>query len=145
LAKGKAEKPRSKNNRSPPQDRFQGEVRLKELVQDGIAIFALEGEIDFHFAPALRSMLQAKLKAHCPALVLDFSAVEFIDSRGIAVILEYLRDCGTYGGTVCLAALSPEVQPIIDTVRLATVMPIFKTVEEGVAHLQNRLPTPPRL
>jgi len=112
-------------------------VRLKESVQDDVYVFALQGEIDFHFSPVLRSMLQVKLKAHCPSLVLDFSEVEFIDSRGIATVIEYYRDCGEYGGKICLAALSPEVKPIIDTVRLDKVMPIFATVPEAVAAMKS--------
>jgi anti-sigma B factor antagonist len=112
-------------------------VRLKERVEENVHVFALEGEIDFHFAPALRSMFQAKLKEHCPVLVLDFSAVEFIDSRGIAAVIEYFRDCASYGGKLCLAALNPVVKPIIDIVRLDTVMPIFATVPEAVTTLKN--------
>jgi len=77
------------------------------------------------------------LKEHCPALVLDFQQVEFIDSRGIATVIEYLRDCAEYGGRVCLAALNPIVKPIIDTVRLETVMPIFATVSEAVAKMKT--------
>ena len=114
-------------------------MRLKELIEDGIHVFALEGDIDFHFAPVLRDMLQAKINAHCPALVLDFSRVEFIDSRGIAAIIEYFRDCGERGGVICLAALSPEVKPIIDTVRLEKVIPIFGSVPEAVAAMKNRV------
>jgi anti-sigma B factor antagonist len=117
-------------------------VRLKELIEGDVHVFALEGEIDFHFAPALRSMLQVKAREHCPALVLDFTGVDFIDSRGIAVVLEYLRDCATYGGGVCLAALNAAVKPIIDVVRLETVMPIFSTVTEAVAKMKPRVDTP---
>jgi anti-sigma B factor antagonist len=112
-------------------------VRLKELVQDDVHVFALQGDIDFHFSPVLRTMLQARLNARCPALVLDFSEVEFIDSRGIATILEYLRDCATYGGRVALAALNPVVKPIIDIVRLDTVMPIYTSVAEAIATLKT--------
>jgi anti-sigma B factor antagonist len=108
-------------------------VRLKESVQEGVDVFALEGEIDFHFAPVLRQMLQSKLTGRCPALVLDFTAVDFIDSRGIAAILEYLRDCAEYGGRIALAALNSNVKPIIDIVRLDKVMPIFATVAQAVA------------
>ena len=101
-------------------------------------MFALGGEIDLHFSPVLRTMLQAKVNSQCPALVLDFGDVEFIDSRGIATILEYLRDCADHGGTVCLAGLNATVKPIIDMVRLDTVMPIFETVPEAVAALKAR-------
>jgi anti-anti-sigma factor len=114
-------------------------VRLKQLVQDNVQVFALEGEIDFHYSPVLRAMFQAKLKENCPALVLDFAAVRYIDSRGIATVIEYLRDCARHGGTVCLAALHPDVKPIIDTVRLETVMPIFARVDDAVAAMNRHL------
>jgi len=118
-------------------------MRLKEIVQDGIDVFVLEGEIDFHFAPCFRALLQSKLKVQCPALVLDFAGVDFIDSRGIALVIEYLRDCAAYGGKVCLASLNPDVQPIIDMVRLETVMPIFGSVPQAIAALKNP-PASPR-
>jgi anti-sigma B factor antagonist len=107
-------------------------MRLKERMEAGVTVFALAGEIDFHFAPVLRDVLQAKVKEQCPALILDFSEVQFIDSRGIAVVLECLRDVSSYGGRVALAALHPDVKPIIDTIRLETMMPIFVSVREGV-------------
>lgn len=118
-------------------------MRLKQSVQEGIEVFALEGEIDFHFAPVLRQMLQSKVRAQCPSLVLDFARVDFIDSRGIAAILEYLRDCAESGGKIALAALNRNVKPIIDTVRLDKVMPIFATVPEAVVAMKGKLQTQP--
>ena len=118
-------------------------MRLKEQVVEGVHVFALEGDIDMHFSTVLRDLFQGRLKEKCPALVLDFSQVQFIDSRGIATILEYLRDCGEYGGRICLAALSPEVKPIIDTVRLDTVMPIFAAVPEAIVAMKGQLETQP--
>ncbi|MFL6514716.1 MAG: STAS domain-containing protein [Chthoniobacterales bacterium] len=115
-------------------------MRLKERVENGVAVYALAGEIDFHFAPVLRTVLQGKVKEQCPALILDFSEVQFIDSRGIAVVLEYLRDSESYGGRVCLAALNAEVKPIIDTVRLETVMPIFLSVAEAAEAMNSQSP-----
>jgi anti-sigma B factor antagonist len=111
-------------------------VRLKEKIENGVDVFALEGEIDLHFGPVLRTMLQGKLKGRCPALVLDFSDVEFIDSRGIAAIIEYHRDCVEFGGKIALAALNPTVKPIIDIVRLETVMPIYESVAQATAAMK---------
>jgi anti-sigma B factor antagonist len=115
----------------------------EERVEHGVYVIALEGEIDFHFAPVLRTLLQGKVAQGCPPVILDFSRLRFIDSRGIATILEYLRDCGEHGGRVGLAALSAEIKPIIDTVRLETVMPIFATVAEGVTAMKGQLEPEP--
>jgi stage II sporulation protein AA (anti-sigma F factor antagonist) len=108
-------------------------VRLKELVQDGVDVFALQGEIDLHYSPVLRSILQTKIQSRCPALVLDFSGVSFIDSCGLSALLEYIRDASEYGGVLCLAAPSAAVAPILEVVRLDTVAPILPTLHEAIA------------
>src|SRR5437588_12063861 len=100
-------------------------MRLRELVEDGIEIFALQGEIDLHYAPVLRSLLQSKIKMRCPSLILDLSRVEYIDSTGLATIIEYFRDAAEYGGVLCLTGLKPAVQSIFEMVRLDKTIPIF--------------------
>ncbi|HEV2718359.1 MAG TPA: STAS domain-containing protein, partial [Terriglobales bacterium] len=61
-------------------------MQLKEATHEGIDVFALRGEIDLHFAPALRSVLQAKINKHCPALIVDLAQVSFIGSTGLSVL-----------------------------------------------------------
>ncbi|CAN5220392.1 hypothetical protein BH20VER2_BH20VER2_14000 [soil metagenome] len=112
-------------------------MRLKELVRDGVDVFALQGEIDLHYSPALRSVLHTKISGRCPALVLDFSDVMFIDSCGISALLEYIRDASDYGGVLCLAAPSKAVEPILEVVRLETVAPVLPTIEEAVAAVKS--------
>ncbi|CAN5567513.1 hypothetical protein BH20VER1_BH20VER1_18280 [soil metagenome] len=111
-------------------------MQLKQLEKEGVAVFVLRGEIDMHFSPLLRATLQENISSRCRALVLDFSAVRFIDSCGISAILEYIGNAAEYGGVLCLAAPSEDVQPILEVVRLETVTPIFGTLDEAVAAVQ---------
>jgi anti-sigma B factor antagonist len=100
-------------------------MRFKESVEEGIDVFHLEGEIDLHYAPVLRSLLQAKVGAGCPALLIDLSEVSWIDSSGLAAIIEYFRDSAGYQGLLCLAGLNSTLQTIFEIVRLDKVIPIF--------------------
>ena len=81
-------------------------MQLKEATHEGIDVFALRGDIDLHSAPALRSVLQAKINEHCPALIVDMAQVSLIGSTGLSALMEYFRDCGQYGGVLCLCGLS---------------------------------------
>ena len=85
----------------------------------------LAGEIDMHFAPVLRGLLQSKRDARCAALLLDMTAVTFVDSTGLAVILEYVRDTKAYDGRFCIGGVSNNLQTIFEIVRLDRAMPIF--------------------
>lgn len=112
-------------------------MRLKEGSSQGIDVFALEGDIDLHFAPSLRSVLQPKIRAHCPALIVDLARVTFIDSTGLSVLIEYFRDAGEHGGVLCLCGLNQELKNIFKIVGLDRTMPMFATVEHAAGAIKK--------
>lgn len=118
-------------------------MRLKESVENGIDIFALSGEIDMHYAPVLRSLLQARVQALCPALILDLTDVTFIDSAGLVAIIEYLRDAAAYRGVLCLCGLNETLQTIFEIVKLDKVIPIFASIADALAALEQGSVQPP--
>jgi anti-sigma B factor antagonist len=118
-------------------------MRLHESVEEGIDVFALEGEIDLHYAPVLRTLLQGKTKARTPALILDLAGVTFIDSTGLGTIIEYFRDASRYSGLLCLTGLNDELKNIFAMVRLDGTIPIFPGVKEAIAALKAGTVRPP--
>lgn len=106
-------------------------MRLKEATVQGIDVFVLEGDVDLHYAPSLRAVMQPKIKAHCPALIVDLTQVEFIDSTGLSVIIAYFRDAGAYGGLLCLCGLNNNLKSIFKIVGLDRTIPMFATVDEA--------------
>jgi len=112
-------------------------MHLHECVEDGVHILAFKGAIDMYYAPVLRSLLQAKTKALCPALILDMKEVEFIDSTGLAVIIEYFRDAASFGGVFCLAALQESVRTTFEICRLNKALPIFASRSEAKAGMKS--------
>ncbi len=118
-------------------------MRLKETVDNGINALLLEGEIDLHYAPVLRALLQGKVAARCPALLVDLQRVSFIDSSGLAAMIEYFRDAGEYGGVLCLTGMNPSLKTIFEIVRLDKVIPIFESTEEAKRALAEGRVKPP--
>jgi anti-sigma B factor antagonist len=108
-------------------------VRLKESHENGVVIFALSGAIDLHYAPTLRALFQSKLNKRCPALVVDLTAVDFIDSTGLATLIEYHRDAAAHGGVFSLAGINPNLKAIFDVVQFEKVLAIFPTVADAKA------------
>jgi anti-sigma B factor antagonist len=112
-------------------------MHLKEATHLGIDVLALQGEIDLHFAPGLRSVLQAKINRGCPALIVDMAQVSLIGSTGLSVLMEYFRDCGQYGGVLCLCGLSEELKEVFRIVGLDRIIPMFATVNEAANAIRN--------
>ena len=102
-----------------------------ESEDKGIPVIHLNGEIDLEWSPDLRKILQSKLRKKCRGLVLDLEGVTYIDSSGLATIVEYLRDAGDFNGKIALANLQGSVRTIFEMVRLNEVIPHFSSVAEA--------------
>lgn len=104
--------------------------------QDGVCqILKLGGEIDLQHSPELRTLLLAKAKARCPALLIDFSDVSYIDSSGLATLIEYRREAQQFTGKFALGGLSERVRTIFDLVRLNEILSIHPTLAEARSSL----------
>ena len=101
-------------------------------------ILQLSGEIDLHASPALRAELQACVKDQTPVLLLDFGGVDYIDSSGLATLIEYVRESGTHGGKLALFGLQKKVRTVFDLVRLNELFVIGDTAESTLAILAGK-------
>ena len=75
----------------------------------------LHGEIDHHTTADMREIIDAAIERCNPCLlVLDFKAVSFTDSSGLALILGRYKLMKSLGGDVELRELSPMIKKIIN-------------------------------
>jgi anti-sigma B factor antagonist len=65
--------------------------------------------------------------------LLDFTDVEYIDSSGLATLIEYLRAAGPHGGKIALFGLQENVRTIFDLVRLGELFSITETRDQALA------------
>ena len=104
----------------------------------GIMTLRLSGEIDLHASPALRAELQKCAHSKVSALLLDFTAVAYIDSSGLATLIEYIRESSPFKGRLALFGLQKKVRTIFDLVRLNELFVISGTADEAVAALAEK-------
>lgn len=90
----------------------------------GVVCLTLSGEIDLHGSPDLRARLHEIAGRKTPALAVDFSDVTYIDSSGLATLVEYVREAKPHGGRIALFSLQPRVRMVFELVRLNELFPI---------------------
>ena len=118
-------------------------MHLYEYSERGIEVLELSGEIDLHYAPVLRALLNSKASRRCPALLLDLTRVRFIDSTGLGAILEYLREAASFGGRFCIGGAGEQLGCIFEVTNLARVLPIYRHAADAKHALaMNQLPPP---
>jgi anti-sigma B factor antagonist len=97
----------------------------------GYVVAALRGELGIASAPALREQLLSLLRA-ASQLIIDLSAVEHADASGLAVLVGSGRRAKLLGGSLRLAALSPEVARVLSVTGIDQHLDIFPTVRAAI-------------
>jgi anti-sigma B factor antagonist len=100
---------------------------------DASNVLPLEGEIDLHVSPRVAAALSAMVEQKPERLVVDLSRVNYIDSSGLAVLIEGMQNVEAYGGKFLLAGLQENVRPIFEIARLDQVFMIFPHVDAALA------------
>ena len=113
-------------------------MQVSPIDHAGLPVLVLQGEVDLYQSPILRATLQEHVKTRTPALALDLTEVPYIDSSGLATIVEYLRSAQEFGGKIVLLGLSARVKTIFDLVRLGEILPIVETRDDARARLLSQ-------
>lgn len=84
-------------------------MKLTSFLQDGKLTIALTGEIDHHCAKEYIQILSSKIEAYTPrTCILDFQDVTFMDSSGIAIVINTLRNISRINGTLMLSGIKSQ-------------------------------------
>ena len=103
-----------------------------ENIHDGVILRPL-GEIDLSCAATLRQQL-GQVQAGRPArLVVDLSGVPYMDSSGVATLVEAMQIARRTGSKLVLAALQDKVRSIFEIARLDMVFSIVNTVDDATS------------
>ena len=110
-------------------------MQARDTDADGVHVVELQGEIDLARSPELRRVLENLAVMKCPALALDFSGVTFIDSSGLATIVEYCRKAAEFGGKFAIFGLTERVRTVFEIVRLDELFGVYENLEQARAAL----------
>lgn len=81
-------------------------MHFTSFLENGKLTVALTGEIDHHCAKHYIQAIAGKIEAYTPEIcVLDFSEVTFVDSSGIAVVINALRNMTQIEGKLLLTGI----------------------------------------
>ena len=82
---------------------------LTSFLQNSELTVVLTGEIDHHCAKSYIQTISSKIEAYTPGVcILDFKDVTFMDSSGIAVVINALRSMTQIEGHLLLTGISPQ-------------------------------------
>ena len=93
-------------------------------------VVTLHGDLDFSSAPAARELLLGNIERD-RELCVDMSEVSYVDSAGIACLLEAHYAASDKGGSFSLANVGDAVMRTLGNARLEDVFTIVETRPPG--------------
>jgi anti-sigma B factor antagonist len=102
-------------------------MKISSEKQGNATIVAPEGDIDLGRSPTLRSSLREAQAGKPQRLVVDLSGVDYMDSSGVATLVEALQNARRGGTKMVLCCMKDRVRSIFEIARLDTVFAIAES------------------
>jgi len=100
--------------------------------EQGALIVAFDGDVDLQSSPEARKALLEAVGRGMPVLV-DLSQVGYIDSSGVASLVESFQAARKAGQNLVLISVSDGAKRVLELARLDKVFTICDSLDDGIA------------
>ena len=108
-------------------------MQIAARASQGWTILDLSGDIDLAHSPLMRKALLGEIKEkRTPKVFLNLKNVRYIDSSGIASLVEGLKASRDQGSRLILYGLSTTVREVMQLSRLQKIFEIYDNEEQAL-------------
>jgi len=115
-------------------------MELSQKVISGVGVLTVSGQIDAYSAPEMEESLNPLIDEHQGKVVVDLTAVDYVSSAGLRILLAGLKRArGLQGdasqtGDLRVVGLQPQVKEVFD---IAGFTPLFKIHDDVTAAVHS--------
>lgn len=110
-------------------DTDSGELQVSSRSEGDAVILVPVGDIDLAGSPTLREEIKRVTAARPARLIVDLSSVSYMDSSGVATLVEALQMSRKNKAKLVLCCLQDRVRSIFEIAKLETVFLITPTLD----------------
>ena len=107
-------------------------MNINTREEDGFTVVELEGDVDLACSPEARKAILEVLKTS-KNLLIDLANVSYIDSSGVASLVEGYQTAKKQSLKFGLVGVSDAAMSVLKLARLDKVFPIFNSVDDYTA------------
>ncbi len=100
-----------------------------------IALVVMAGELNMESSNSLREAFKKILKEKKKKVLVDFDKVSFIDSSGIATLIEMFQNMAKVNGRMCLCHVNKKILGVFEITKVHKLFSIFESHEEALRNL----------
>jgi anti-sigma B factor antagonist len=107
-------------------------IRISSQQRDGFVVVAVGGELDVVTSRRFDEFL-TEVRRDTDHIIIDLSAVDFMDTGSLAVIVGHWKQVTAAGGTLALAGARYRYTKTLWITGLADRLPMYDSVDAAVA------------
>ncbi|MET9505076.1 STAS domain-containing protein [Streptomyces sp. NPDC006622] len=111
------------------------------LPREDVALVTVEGHLDLDTATEFQAHLANQLHHGRRHFLLDLSAVPFMDSSGMNIILRVYQEARDLPGSVHVIDPTPAVRRVLDLTGVSITVPISDKVDDALALIDGSQPS----
>ena len=108
------------------------EFGISEQRREGVSVIAPHGEIDVATAPGLRDSLDKVIGRDGGLVVVDLTAVTFIDSTGLGVLIGAQRHCDEAESELRIVVTDPRIRKVFEITGLTHHFALHDSLEPAL-------------
>ena len=106
-------------------------IRVED--KNSLTVCHINGEIDINSSPEIKKEFDKLISKKIPKMIINFSKVTYVDSSGLATLVEILKNMRTYGGRMRLTNLSPKIKSLFEITKLEKLFEILADEGEAIS------------
>jgi anti-anti-sigma factor len=107
--------------------------------ESGQVVAVLRGELDVTYAASVAARL-AVIASRDSEVIVDLAGLEFIDSSGLAALVQARKHARRAGSDLLLAGPQKQVLRLLTTTRLIDAFFVYARVDDAAARARQSLP-----
>ncbi|MCX5677600.1 MAG: STAS domain-containing protein [Candidatus Omnitrophica bacterium] len=106
---------------------------MKVETKNGLTVCYVEGEIDINTSPGVKKSFDKLISSKTPKIIINLSRVTYVDSSGLATLVEILKNMRSYGGRLRLSDMSSKVKSLFEITKLEKLFEIVVDEKEAIS------------
>ncbi|MGY0065544.1 STAS domain-containing protein [Streptomyces sp. QTS137] len=107
------------------------------VVREDVALFTVQGDLDADTATEFQHHLANQLHHGRRHFLLDLSAVPFMDSSGMNIVLRVYQEARELPGSVHIISPVPAVRRVLDLTGVSITVPVSQSTEEALERVDS--------
>jgi anti-anti-sigma factor len=112
-------------------------MRIKFEIKDDLCVLRLRGRFATGSNAEYLQTRDELQKTGCRKMIVDCSEALYLDSTGIAFVVELYKGLRDSGGHFVLAGVNSRIRDVLELMQLDEIIPIFDDEQTALAALDN--------